>query len=276
MSPKRRRKSKEADVAGSSQNPVTSLSDTLRDLYEGQTPRGGRFRYALLAFDLITLGFIVASSFTQPTTLTAVVSVVLGLGILADLAARLFISGNRVRDLLHPTTWADAVAIISFLAPLSGVTASFLRVLRTVRLLHTYQVLVRLRADSRFFRRHEDVLFAVTHLAVFVFVTTAVVFETQHRNNPEIANFVDALYFTVSSLTTTGYGDIVLSGSLGRFLSVAIMIVGVTLFLRLARAVLQPDKIRFRCPSCGLMRHDADAVHCKACGTLLNIPNEGG
>ena len=24
-----------------------------------------------------------------------------------------------------------------------------------------------------------------------------------------------------------------------------------------------------------LQRHDSDAVHCKACGTLLNIPDEG-
>jgi voltage-gated potassium channel len=24
-----------------------------------------------------------------------------------------------------------------------------------------------------------------------------------------------------------------------------------------------------------LQRHDSDAVHCKACGTVLNIPDEG-
>ena len=41
-----------------------------------------------------------------------------------------------------------------------------------------------------------------------------------------------------------------------------------------ACAVLQPAKVRFKCPSCGLMRHDLDAVHCKACGELLNIPND--
>jgi voltage-gated potassium channel len=104
---------------------------------------------------------------------------------------------------------------------------------------------------------------------------TAIVYETQRGINPEIANYVDALYFTVSSLTTTGYGDIVLSGSLGRFLSVAIMIFGVTLFFQLARAVLQPNKVRFPCPVCGLQRHEYDAVHCKACGTLLNIPDDG-
>jgi hypothetical protein len=26
---------------------------------------------------------------------------------------------------------------------------------------------------------------------------------------------------------------------------------------------------------CGLQRHETDAVHCKACGTVLSIPDEG-
>jgi voltage-gated potassium channel len=54
-----------------------------------------------------------------------------------------------------------------------------------------------------------------------------------------------------------------------------IMIFGVTLFLRLVQVLLRPDKVRFPCPVCALQRHDRDAVHCKACGTVLNIPDEG-
>ena len=53
------------------------------------------------------------------------------------------------------------------------------------------------------------------------------------------------------------------------------MIFGVTLFLRLLQALVRPHKVRYACPVCGLQRHEADAVHCKACGTLLNIPDEG-
>ena len=53
------------------------------------------------------------------------------------------------------------------------------------------------------------------------------------------------------------------------------MIFGVTLFFGLARAVLVPNKVRFRCPKCALLRHDPDAVHCKACGEVLNIPDDG-
>jgi voltage-gated potassium channel len=159
--------------------------------------------------------------------------------------------------------------------PLAGEAGGFLRILRTLRLLREYQVLMRLRADSPFFRRNEEVIFAVTNLAVFIFVMTAIVYETQKFRNDQIKNYADALYFTVTALTTTGFGDITLRGTVGRLISVAIMIFGVTLFFNLARALLTPSKVRFPCPACGLQRHDSDAVHCKACGTVLNIPDEG-
>ena len=136
-------------------------------------------------------------------------------------------------------------------------------------------MLVRLRVDSSFFRRNEEVFFAVTNLAVFIFVMTGVVYETQKFHNDQITNYADALYFTVTTLTTTGFGDITLSGTTGRMITVVIMIFGVTLFFNLARALLNPDKVCFPCPSRGLQRHDSDAVHCKACGVVLNIPNEG-
>ena len=92
---------------------------------------------------------------------------------------------------------------------------------------------------------------------------------------PRSANYADALYFTVTTLTTTGFGDITLTGTPGRLLSVAVMIVGVTLFLRLVQVLLRPSKVREECPSCGLQLHDPDAIHCKHCGRVLHIKTEG-
>ena len=136
-------------------------------------------------------------------------------------------------------------------------------------------MLSRLCIDSAVFRRNEEVIFAVTNLAVFIFVMTGIVYETQKFRNDQIHNYADALYFTVTALTTTGFGDITLPGTVGRLITVVIMIFGVTLFFNLARALLSPNKVRFPCPTCGLQRHDSDAVHCKACGTVLNIPDDG-
>ena len=254
---------------------LTDLKGALRRLYEGSTPQGVRFRYGLLAFDIVTIVFIIATSFLPSTDMTDLVDVLFGAIILADFGARLFISRTRMRDLTRVSTWTDIVAIVSFLAPLAGEAGGFLRILRTLRLLRDYQVLARLRSDFGFFRRHEEVIFAVTNLGVFIFIMTAIVYETQRMRNPQILNYADALYFTVTALTTTGFGDITLPGTTGRLITVVIMIFGVTLFFNLAKALISPSKVRFPCPTCGLQRHDVDAVHCKACGTVLNIPDEG-
>lgn len=251
------------------------LFDTLRHYYDSHTRDGHRFRYVLLIFDILTILFIVATSFLPRGDIVEWIDIAFGVAILIDFAARLAISRTRLRDLIHPATWADIAAIVSFLAPMIGEGAAFLRILRTVRLLHTYQLLKRMRRDSPWFRQNEEAIFAATHLAVFIFVMTGVVYESQHASNKEITNYADALYFTVTALTTTGFGDITLPGTAGRLITVVIMILGVTLFLNLAKALLQPSKIRFRCPRCALMRHEIDAVHCKACGTILNIPDDG-
>ena len=248
--------------------------DRLRQLYEGSTHEAHQFRYVLLVFDFAAVLFIVATSFLPRNDLVEALDVLFGMIILTDFAARMFISRHRLRDLAHPVAWADVAAIVSFLAPLVGEAAGFLRILRTLRLLRSYQLLARLRRDIPYFRAHEEIIIAVANFVVFLFVMTGVVYETQHGRNPAISNYADALYFTVTALTTTGFGDITLPGTTGRLISVVIMIFGVTLFFALARAVLRPNKVRFACPSCGLLRHEPDAVHCKACGELLNIPNE--
>ncbi|KFG67101.1 potassium channel family protein [Microvirga sp. BSC39] len=251
------------------------LRDRLRTLYEGDSQEAHRFRYALLVFDITTVIFIVVSSFLPQSALVQIVDVIIGLIVLADFSSRLAISPRPWRGLLHPTTLADVAAIVSFLAPIVGEGIGFVRILRTVRLLRTYQLLVRLRADSIFFRRNEELIIASVNLGVFIFVMTGFVYETQHRANEKINNYVDALYFTMAALTTTGFGDITLTGTLGHLISVLIMIFGVTLFLRLVQVLLRPNKVRYPCPVCALQRHDRDAVHCKACGTILNIPDEG-
>ena len=248
------------------------LLDRLRLLYEGDSREANRFRYALLAFDLVTIAYVIATSFSQHGRIVEVVDVAFGVVILADFAARVAIAPRKLRYLSYPTTLADMVAIASFLAPVSGEGLGFLRILRTLRLLHTYQILRLLRRDSSFFRRNEEVVIATVNLAVFLFVMTGLIYATQYQSNPEITNYVDALYFTVTTLTTTGFGDITLPGTTGRLLSVVTMIFGVTLFLRLAQVLFRPHKVRFTCPVCGLMRHDTDAVHCKHCGETLKSP----
>jgi voltage-gated potassium channel len=250
------------------------LKAVIQKLYESHTRRAVAFRYAQLAFDVTTIVFLVVSSFTVRGSAIELVDAVIGLVIVADFGARLWISRNRTADLLHPTGLADIVVIISLLAPIVGEGLAFLRILRMLRLLRSYQLLKRLRQDFEFFRRNEQTVTAGLNLGVFIFVMTAIVYETQHYTNPGIQNYADALYFTVTTLTTTGFGDVTLSGTSGRMIAVLIMVFGVSLFLRLVQIIFRPAKVDHKCTRCGLRRHDYDAVHCKACGETLDIENE--
>lgn len=251
------------------------LKDWLRALYTGSTARAHRFRYGLLIFDLVTIAFVIATSFSHHGPVVESIDAVFGVVILADFLSRLFINTRRLRFMLRPMTWVDIVSIVSFLAPLAGEGLGFLRVLRTLRLLRTYQLLGRLRMDFPLFRKHEEVIVAAINLVVFMFVMTGLVYATQFQTNPQIGNYADALYFTVTALTTTGFGDITLQGTVGRLISVVVMIFGVTLFLRLAQVLFRPSKVREPCKTCGLVLHDSDAVHCKHCGAVIHIETEG-
>lgn len=251
------------------------IKAVLTDLYEGDTVRGRRFRYTLLAFDLVVIVYFVATSFFRHTAWVTVVDFGVGFFVAADFAARLFIAPDRRAFFLRLTTWIDILIIIALAGPVLSENLLFLRVMRAMRILRSYHVLRDLRRMSAFFLRNEEVFESVINLIVFVFVMTAFVYVLQAPVNPAITNYVDALYFTVTTLTTTGFGDITLTGSSGRVLAVVVMVIGVALFLRLVQTIFRPNKIVHECPDCGLRRHDPDAVHCKHCGRVIHIVSDG-
>ena len=177
------------------------------------------------------------------------------------------------RWLTRPSTWLDILILLTLLFPAWLANLGFLRALRLWTLVNSevFWDTVGRRYDET---RVEEVTRAVVALVTFVFVITGFVYTYFRGTEGGPQTYVDSLYFTVTSLTTTGYGDITLPGTAGQLVSIAIMVSGITLFVRLAQALFRPNKVRFRCPTCALLRHDPDAVHCKACGETLNIPND--
>ena len=255
---------------------MNSLRSTIKALYDGQNTRSRRFRYGLILFDSLTIIYFIATAALPSTPVITAVNAFFGLFILFDLAARLWISTNLRKELTRIYTLADLVVVISLvLAPLMAESFAFLRVLRGLRLIHAYHLLHDLRRESAFFRKHEDAILAAVNLLVFIFVITSLVFVLTFEEDAGVAGYVDALYFTVATLTTTGFGDITMTTTGGKLLSVFIMVVGVALFVQLARTIFQPSKIKHTCPECGLNRHETDAVHCKHCGTTLKIETKG-
>jgi voltage-gated potassium channel len=252
-----------------------TLRQNLQALYFGDSLQARRFRLGLLAFDLVTIAFFILVSTVHDEWWIAPVDLALAGVLTIEWAARLYADENRRRQLFSIASLADLMVIGSLLAPALVDNLGFLRVARALRVLRSYRVLRDLRRMSERFRLHEDVIQRTVNLLVFIFVVTSFVYVTQNDINPSIPTYVDALYFTITTLTTTGFGDITLIGPGGRLLAVIIMVVGVSLFLRLLQAIFRPSKVRHECPDCGLLVHDVDAIHCKHCGRLLHIRTEG-
>ena len=251
------------------------MKKAVKALYIGKSPVSVWFRYGLILFDATSIVFFLSTANMPHGPGLTAFSLAVGFVILLDFLARMWIAKDRRKLLTKIYTLADIVVIVSLLLePFLTGSLAFLRILRALRLIHSYQLLRDLRRDSPFFRTHEDAVIAAVNLLVFVFATsTAVlVFFIPHSSQTP---YIDALYFTMATLTTTGFGDITLQSPAGKLFSVFIMVVGVALFVRLAQAIFMPQKVRHKCPGCGLYRHDPDAVHCKHCGGTLRIETGG-
>lgn len=251
------------------------LRARLRYLYHGSSDLAVKFRLAVIVIDFAIIGFFLAAPILREAgwafyVIDGLIAVIL----IADLAARAYAHGDLKDWLKKPVVWVDLFVLATLLFPVWLYNLGFLRMVRLWTLLNSdffWRTVGRRFDDTRV----EEITRALAVLVTFVFVVTGFVYATFRGRHEGISGYLDALYFTVTTLTTTGFGDITLPGNWGRVLSIAVMLVGITLFLRLAQALIRPHKVRFPCPNCGLQNHDPDAVCCKACGIVLCIPDEG-
>jgi voltage-gated potassium channel len=253
--------------------PASHLNDlrqALRRLYHGRSAAARRFQLGVIVADVAVIAFFIASPLIIDDPIYLWLDYAIAAFIAAELAARALASRDMRAWARQPTTLVDVFVLITMLAPLWLANLGFLRVLRIWTLSKSELIWAPLR--RRGYRDWEDPVRAVVNLVTFLFVVTGFVY-TVFRGEKNLETYVDALYFTVAAVTTTGFGDVTLPGTTGKLTSIVVMIVGISLFVRLAQAIFRPAKVTFRCPQCALMRHEPDAVHCKACGEMLTIPD---
>lgn len=249
------------------------LRRQLRGLYFGRDREAIRFQVAMLLVDIAILAFFIMGPYLRAGSAYMAVDLVIAAVIAFELAARALIAPNLRYWLMRPMTWVDLVILATLLVPSHLHNFAFLRVLRIWAISQSKLVTLMLYRTGN--GDKEGIIEACANFLVFLFLVTGFVYSNFFYGADGFAGFVDALYFSVATVTTTGFGDIILPGTLGKLTSIVTMIIGISLFVRLAQEIVRPYKVTFPCPQCGLSRHEADAVHCKACGHVLNIPDEG-
>lgn len=252
---------------------LAALREKLRLLYHGHAPGALRFQATMLLVDLLILAFFVATPLLRDHPAFLWLDMVVAAVVAADFVARMLATTDIARWWRQPATWVDVLILLTLVLPMWLANLGFLRILKLWTLSKSAAVWRPLRKLG--LAPYRDTVEAVINLLTFLFLVTGFVYTFFARPGSGIEGYVDALYFTVTTVTTTGFGDITLPGAGGKLTSIVVMIIGISLFVRLAQAIFRPRKVTFPCPQCGLKRHEPDAVHCKACGHLLNIPDEG-
>ncbi|PSB08884.1 Ion transporter, partial [filamentous cyanobacterium Phorm 46] len=166
--------------------------------------------------------------------------------------------------------------VIPFL--LGFVNVSFIRIFRWFRILRLIRFLE--LKNSIFLISSEDgVIFSriLFTLLAIIFVYSGLIYQVEHPANPEgFGTFLDAVYFSVVTMTTVGFGDVTPISETGRFLTILMILTGIALIPwqlgdLIKQLVKTANQVETVYTGCGLSVHDANAKFCKKCGNKLEI-----
>ena len=243
----------------------------MRELYNGDSKAAVRFRLMALCVDAVIIGFFMAAPILRNRPGFLVIDYAIAAVLALELTGRALGFTSVKSWLRRPIVWLDIFVLATLLVPSWGYNLGYLRMIRLATLIHSdffWDTVGRRYDDTRW----EPVTKTIATLVAFLFITSGLVYTAFAHRTPGLNTYVDALYFVVTSVTTTGYGDVLLPGHLGRLVSIVIMICGITLFVRLAQALVTPNQFETPCPNCGLRLHQSDALHCRTCGRPLEVP----
>ena len=159
-----------------------------------------------------------------------------------DFINNLLRAPNRKRY-LYTWGWLDLAASIPAVDALRiGRVGRIVRVLRVLRVIKASRML----ALAFTTRRRESAAWAAIFISIVVIFSASVAVLEFERSSGNIKTAEDAVWWSITTITTVGYGDRYPVTTEGRFVAVALMVVGVGLFGTLSGAAaswfMQPQR----------------------------------
>lgn len=120
-------------------------------------------------------------------------------------------------------------ALLMLFLPISSAVNDAVRVVRLVRLIKISRYMRGLRVITRVFaKRRQEIVAAFMVLALLAVASSVLMYQAEHAAQPEVFDSVlTGLYWAVTTMTTTGYGDIVPVTTAGRLIGIATMVVSI-------------------------------------------------
>ena len=160
-----------------------------------------------------------------------------------------------------------------------------LRLLRVFRILkimpligEAEHIMIALRRS-----RAKIAVFIFAVLALSVLMGTVMYILEGGENSSQFSSIPTAVYWTIVTITTVGFGDITPVTTLGKLFASAMMLIGYAIIAvptgivvgEVYAAQRRPHASGRACPACGQDGHRDAAKHCWSCGHSLNPAGEG-
>lgn len=145
-----------------------------------------------------------------------------------ELVVKTYLAPQRKKYLVEH--WYDVVIVaVPFLRPLRVMRSA--RVLRLARSMRLLSIGTRLLQEARVLVVSHGLHYAalIGSIVFFSLAGLALAFE-RRADGSNIQNFGDALWWGITTITTVGYGDRFPVTTEGKFISVFIMLLGISLF----------------------------------------------
>ncbi|MFC1508869.1 ion transporter [Candidatus Omnitrophota bacterium] len=269
-----------------------SLRETIQFyLIDSKTPIGKSIDIFIILLNLSVCALFVIDTYpvsVATKTLLWQIEVVSVVFFIIEYTARLYGSRNRFKYVLNIYAMIDLNAILPTVAllllPALPEHIGIIKLFRIFRIFRIFRFL-RFTADPYFFFGNislsllKVVRLVMTILMIF-FIAAGLFWYVESPYNTQINTFGDAFYFTVVTLTTVGFGDIIPVSEPGRWVTLLMILSGIILIPLQAGQIVKEwvrytDKEKMDCPQCGFQYHDKDASYCKSCGHALTYKRKG-
>jgi voltage-gated potassium channel len=200
---------------------------------------------------------------------------------IVEYIARFWVAQRKVAHAFSIYSIIDILSILPALVNFVNLTFfRIFRILRIFRLLRVLRFQRMFKAKHTMFGQLSDTQLVIVRivLTVFtiIFVSSGLIWAIENKVNPgSFGNIFNALYFSVVTLSTVGYGDITPLSPWGKAVTVVMILSGIALIPwqlgKLVKiVVMTAGKIKQICSRCGLIDHDIDAKFCKQCGKKIS------
>lgn len=179
---------------------------------------------------------------------------------------------GRLKFAATPLAIIDLLSFLPFYLAFLPVDLRFLRIFRLMALFRMFKIARYLQALDIFKRviieRKEQLVLSFLFILFILVIISFAMYYVEHDAQPDKFSSIPAtMWWGIATLTTVGYGDIVPTTSLGKFLGGIFAIAGVAL-LALPAGVLSSGffellytdrrKKNIRCPHCGKEFHESE------------------